>query len=96
MKAFPTDAAKSADSPVLLGYCGSARLWNETDCRNSKLVCTIPGPMFYLPVGQQIDIIWVNAINGTGLNWSEADGNCYDPNSTASHCSLEAKLNSST
>lgn len=34
-----------------LYYCGLARAWNDT-CSNSQLVCSAPGPMFYLPVDE--------------------------------------------
>lgn len=52
MRAFPLDAANPSTSPMLMAYCGSARLWNESNCDNAKFVCTVPGPMFYIPVDQ--------------------------------------------
>jgi hypothetical protein len=32
-----------------LYYCGLAREWNGT-CKNAQIVCSAPGPMFYLPI----------------------------------------------
>ena len=79
------------NSTVLMSYCGYARLMNETDCSNGQLLCSIPGPMFYVPVKREINVVWINDINGTGLNWDEVDFNCYMNISNDRECTVNAK-----
>jgi hypothetical protein len=70
-------------------YCGLARAWNDT-CINSKLICSAPGPMFYLPVDEEVTIIWINNITSEGLAWTEEG--CYNSTSNSSDCMIDAKI----
>lgn len=48
--------------------------------------------MFYLPTNIHFDVIWVNKINGTGLNWSDPEHpSCYSEFANASYCRIQAK-----
>jgi len=60
------DKISTADAGLY--YCGLARSWSG-DCNNAEFICSSPGPMFYLPVGKSVNIIWINGINSNGLNW---------------------------
>jgi hypothetical protein len=73
-----------------LYYCGLAREWSGT-CQNAQLICTAPGPMFYLPVDQEVTIAWVNNISSNGIEWNDNDG-CYSPDSTDMDCLTDAKI----
>jgi len=88
IKARSTDK-NNPDAKGGLFYCGLAREWNG-DCTNAQIICSAPGPMFYLPVGQSVTIIWINDIDTTGLNWDEDD--CYDPDSNDADCSVDARM----
>lgn len=61
-----------------LYYCGLVREWNG-DCKDSKMICSSPGPTFYLPVNEEVMIIWVNNITSQEVVWTEEG--CYSPNS---------------
>lgn len=69
MKAKRSDE-NDPKSDAQLHYCGLARSWEGT-CDNAQFICSSPGPMFYLPVGQSVNIIWINGISSDGLNWVE-------------------------
>jgi hypothetical protein len=79
------------NNEMLMSYCGWAKLLNEIDCSNANFVCTIPGPMFYIPVGRETQVIWVNQINGPNLDWSFSQDNCYDLTNNDSTCNQMAK-----
>jgi len=70
-------------------YCGLARNWYDRDCKNAKLICSTPGPMFYFNVGEEANIIWINDINNTNLNWTQAE--CYASDSDDNICTSSAK-----
>jgi hypothetical protein len=76
-------------SPAMLYYCGWAKRWWEGSCSNARYVCSAPGPMFYFAVKQEATIIWVNAINATGLNWIESS--CYNSSSADHDCTTTTK-----
>ncbi len=61
-----------------LYYCGLVREWNG-DCKDSKMICSSPGPTFYLPVNQEVMIIWVNNITSEEVVWTEEG--CYSSDS---------------
>lgn len=74
IQAYPS-ILTDPSSPAQLYYCGKARTWNGT-CNNSVQICSSPGPMFRFEVNTTVDVIWINAIKTTGLNWT-IEG-CYD------------------
>lgn len=85
----PTSNTFTNTTNLGLYYCGLARNWNDT-CLNSKFVCTAPGPMFYLPVDEEITIIWVNNITSNGTVWDESE--CYSSDSLDEDCMIDAKI----
>lgn len=87
-QAKPANASDPSSSAMLY-YCGMAKRWWEDSCYNARYVCSAPGPMFYFLVGQPATIIWVNAINSSGLNWIESS--CYDPESSDHDCTTTTK-----
>jgi len=52
--------ASDPKAKAALYYCGLARKWTDSDCTNARVICSIPGPMFYFAVKQAATIIWVN------------------------------------
>jgi hypothetical protein len=51
--------------------------------------------MFEVKVKQTIQIIWINKIDSSHLNWTLADENCYGNNSQSMHCMVREKVNES-
>lgn len=45
----PTTQAFYNQTQMGMFYCGLAREWNGT-CEDAKIICSAPGPMFYLPI----------------------------------------------
>jgi hypothetical protein len=46
-----------------LAYCGLAT--NSSCDKFVQVVCSSPGPMFDLTVGQHTDIVWINNLNSS-------------------------------
>jgi hypothetical protein len=80
---------KEVNSTAGLYYCGLARPWLGS-CENAKIICSSPGPMFYLAVNSPAYIIWINSIDTAGLNWAEED--CYSPDADNDFCTINARL----
>lgn len=87
VQARPTNI--TANSPAGLYYCGLARTWLGS-CADAKVVCSSPGPMFYMRAISPADIVWVNNINTAYLNWTEED--CYSPSSDNNFCTIKSRL----
>ncbi len=85
----PADNTNTTQVQAGLFYCGLTREWNGT-CQNARFVCSSPGPLFYLPVGKEVTIAWVNNISSNGLNWPVSG--CYDPAYNLTDCLNDAKI----
>jgi hypothetical protein len=75
-----------------LFYCGWARPWNGTCKYDARHVCSIPAPMFYLPVYEAITIAWINNITGYDMELAEETDGCYVKGPKVMTCELEAKI----
>lgn len=64
-------------------FCSLARKWSEPDCSNARIVCSSPGPMFYIPKGAITEVAWIHNI--------ETDPNNLPPtfSSSARQCVIE-------
>ena len=87
IQARPTNITNN--SPAGLYYCGLARTWLGS-CSNAQVVCSSPGPMFYMRANSPAYIVWVNSINTAYLNWTEED--CYSPTSDNTFCTVHSRL----
>lgn len=76
-------------------YCSYVRQWDEEDCSRARPVCSSPGPMFYLPKDQKIEVAWVYDIqptNGLTIKNDYIFDNCYFPHAVHSaHCGINNK-----
>jgi hypothetical protein len=88
-------SAKSIQGPSgpILRYCGRARRVSET-CADSNPDLCMAKPMFDLMIYQEIDIIWVNALDPANL--PKPNGCMKDDPSQDAFCSLHLRLQDKT